>query len=140
MSWYADLAPCDYFGDEHAGSIRSVGWLERGHAFRRDAIDEAIFNRLQELLSNPWSPFVTVGVHVCDLCQFFPEAHGSSNLFVPGSGFLWVCPELICHYMNAHGYAPPSEFCRAVLNCPDLHTTEYRKAFLENGGRAMIVR
>jgi len=138
MSWYADLAPCDYFGHEHAGNLRSVGWLERGQPFRQEAIEAEVFKRLQELLKDTWSPIVSPGAHACDLCRFDPEAHGSCNLFVPGDGFLYVCPALICHYINAHGYAPPAEFCRSVLACPDMRSMEYRQAILANGGRDLI--
>ncbi|HNO78421.1 MAG TPA: hypothetical protein PKN33_10215 [Phycisphaerae bacterium] len=138
MSWYADLAPCDYFGHEHAGRLRAVGWLERGQPFRQDTIASEVFRRLQELLKDPWSQIVMRGMHACDLCCFVPEAHGCSNLFVPGNGFLYVCPELICHYINAHGYAPPAEFCQCVLTCPEMRTMEYRRAILANGGHDLI--
>ena len=72
------------------------------------------------------------------MCRFHPEAVGGKDLFIPGRGFLYVAPELVVHYMNAHGYAPPAEFCDAVMACPDVDTPAYRKALLANGGKALI--
>jgi hypothetical protein len=58
-------------------------------------------------------------------------------LFIPGNGRIYVCPELIVHYMNAHGYAPPAEFCDAVLACPPMRSQQYFKELLANGGRRL---
>jgi len=138
MTWYADLGPCDYFGPEHAEGLRAVGWLEGARPFTTGDVDEAVLRRLKELSKEPWSPGASVGSHGCDLCRFVPEAFGSSNLFIPGNGFLYGCPELVSHYMNAHGYAPPGEFCDAVLACPDMRTMEYRKAILANGAGSLM--
>jgi len=77
------------------------------------------------------------GRHDCDLCQFEGEASGANNLFIPGNGFLYVCPELIVHYVNAHGYSSPAEFCEALLRCPAMRSLDYLKAILANGGRQL---
>jgi len=42
------------------------------------------------------------------------------------------------HYINAHRYLPPNEFCEAVLSCPPTQTMEYKRRFLENGGREIL--
>jgi hypothetical protein len=81
---------------------------------------------------------VASGSHTCDLCMYEGEAKSASNLFIPGDGFLFVCPELIVHYMNAHAYAPPQKFCQAVLACPPMRSVEYLKAVLANGGRILV--
>lgn len=137
MAWYDDLAECDYFGGHPAPSLRAVGWLERGRAFAEGPVDRQVYERLQELLENPWEPMATAGVHACDLC-LYKGALGKSNLFVPGHGFLYVCPELIVHYMNAHGYRPPAEFCHAVLACPPMRSVTYLRSILANGGRSLV--
>ena len=120
MAWFSDLSPCPYFGQEHAGYLRAVGWLERGHEFTTGTADELVYRRLAELLQSPWKPVMFAGVHGCQLCQYQPGCHGNSDLFVPGNGVVFVCPELITHYMNAHCYAPPDDFCDAVLTCPKM--------------------
>jgi hypothetical protein len=40
---------------------------------------------------------------------------------------------LIVHYMNAHGYLPPSEFCDAVMACPPMQSMPYLKALRAAG-------
>ncbi len=138
MAWYEDLRPCGYFGLEAADYLRAVGWLDREHSFPTGSVDTAVLDRLREFAKDPWTPIAFSGIHGCELCRYYPEASGVSNLFIPGDGFFYVCPELICHYMNAHGYAPPAEFCNAVLACPDMRNMEYRKTILANGARQLI--
>jgi hypothetical protein len=136
MGWYEDLAPCSYFGDTATPTLKAVGWLERERHFEIGTVDREVYDRLVQLLREPWSPGVFMGFHDCEFCQYEP-AHGSANLFIPGDGFLYVCPELITHYMNAHCYAPPQEFCQAVLACPPMRSMEYLKAVLANGARLL---
>jgi hypothetical protein len=139
VAWFEDLSCCDYFGAEFADVLQAVGWLQRGHDFPQGAADRRVFDRLEEFRKDPWQPAVTAGPHQCDLCSY-DGAFGTSNLFVPGGGKLFVCPELITHYMNAHQYRPPEEFCRAVLACPPMKSQEYLKIVLANGGRALVKR
>jgi hypothetical protein len=108
MTSYRDLARCDYFGYDH--QLIAVGWLERGDHFARGEVDARAFSRLRELLIDPFQPVASGGLHECSLCRFTPEARGTRNLFVPNGLDLFVAPELIVHYVNAHGYAPPSAF------------------------------
>ncbi len=135
MAWYRDLTPLDYFGDFHAATLRAVGWLSRDQEFPTGEVDRAIFDRLAELLHDPWQPMACLGVFCCELCRITPEAHGGRNLFVPAEGVVYVCPELILHYMNAHGYSPPAEFCTALLGCPDTRCLEYKRRLLKAGYR-----
>ena len=137
MAWFADLSPCSYFGEESAGCLRSVGWLERGRPFATGPVDPAVYTRLVELLKDPWQPGLFVGVHHCDLCQYEGSATSVRNLFVPSEGTVFVCPELITHYMNAHWYQPPDEFCRAALACPPMRSVPYLKALLA-GARPLV--
>lgn len=138
MTWFVELAPCDYFGGEQASVLRAVGWLEQGKPFPVGAVDRRVYGRLIEMRQNPWQPAFAAGLQSCSLGQYEPEAHGGKNLFIPGNGFQYVCPELITHYMNAHGYAPPREFCDAVLACPTMRSAAYHKALLANGGRLLL--
>ena len=45
---------------------------------------------------------------------------------------------MIRHYINAHGYQPPEDFCREVPECPDAEMMDFKRAVLDNGGRALI--
>jgi hypothetical protein len=129
MAWYEDLAPCDYFGHECESCLQAVGWLERGHPFLTGLVAIEVYARLVELLKDSWQPGIIMGFHHCDLCMYEGPS-GKRNLFVPAGEVAFVCPELITHYMNAHGYRPPDEFCAAVLACPPMRSLPYLKAML----------
>jgi hypothetical protein len=133
MAWFADLEPRTYFGVD---SVVAVGWLEQGRPFATGPVAKEVYARLVELLKNPWEPCSSGGSHHCDLC-LYEGATGSKNLFVPGDGIVFVCPELITHYMNAHAYRPPEPFCRAVLSCPPIGSHDYMKALLLNNRSLM---
>jgi hypothetical protein len=77
------------------------------------------------------------GHHTCSLCQF-DGAEGTRNLLIPGDGVIYACPELITHYIDAHWYRPPEQFQIAVLRCADPNSMEFKKRFLENGGRNIL--
>ena len=139
MTWYADLSECDYFfSPESARVLRAVGWLERGREYSQGETPGKVYDRLVELLKDPWQPFMLAGPHECSLCSSHRGICGVANLFVPGSGFLYVCPELITHYVDVHGYVPPLDFCRAVLDCPDTQSAEYQGLLLKNGGGVLL--
>jgi hypothetical protein len=134
--WFEDLSPCIYFPLDV--KLAAVGWLERGKPFATGEVDRAVYDALIEMRKNPWQPLVCLGLHECGLCRFGGEARGCANLIVPANGIMYVAPELVVHYMNAHGYAPPGEFCRAVLSCPPMRSMEYLKAVHACGGARLL--
>jgi hypothetical protein len=136
MAWYEDLSPCGYFGEEAGRVLRSVGWLEAGRPFQTGPTQRAVYDKLCALGKEPWDPVVFAGPHFCDLCQYGGPA-GVANVFIPGNGFLYVCPVLITHYMNAHHYRPPEAFCEDVRQCPTMRSMDYLRAVLGNGGRQL---
>ena len=95
MAWFADLSPCTDFGEECASFLRSVGWLERGRPFTPGSVNSEVFVRLVEMVKDPWQPGIFTGVHCCDLCLYEGNSAGVKNVFVPGDGVVFVCPELI---------------------------------------------
>jgi hypothetical protein len=44
---------------------------------------------------------------------------------VPSGGRIFFAPEMIAHYVERHGYAPPDEFVSAVMACPLPGTEAY---------------
>jgi hypothetical protein len=116
----------------------AIGWLARGHEYPAGDNASDVFSKLVLLLEDPWQPAVSAGVHPCDLCLYRSEVAGTKNVFVPGEGRVYVAPELILHYMNAHRYQPPAEFCQAVLACPPMRSAEYRRALLAAGGSGFL--
>jgi hypothetical protein len=137
MTWFPDLTECPYF-PVRVPALRAIGWLERGKAFPIGGVEPEVYAALLELSKNPWQPMVTLGWHDCDLCQYEVTARSCANVFVPGREVIYVCPELTTHYMNAHGYMPPEEFCQAVLACPPMGSRAYLSAILSNGGRLLV--
>lgn len=61
---------------------------------------------------------------------------GATLLIVPGVHAAYVAPSLIAHYIDSHGYAPPDEFQRAVVDCPTMKSAAYRRALRGFGVRA----
>lgn len=150
MAWYEDLHPCDYFGAQFADKLVAVGWLSPDRPFAKGEASPAVVEELLDLLQNPWQPALAAGRYPCGFCRysggptsirFSGKAAdlGVCNLFVPGDGFLFVAPSLILHYIDAHEYAPPHQFCEAVLRCPPMKSVAYLQALLRNGPKELIV-
>lgn len=137
MAWYEDLSSCDYFGKQAAPALRAVGWLERDRPFSVGEVERVIFDRMKELCEDPWQPSASCGPHQCDLCLYDTGPYSSRNVFVPANGFIYVCPDLIVHYMAAHAYAPPPEFRQAVMSCPKMRSMDYLKAIRACGGSSL---
>jgi hypothetical protein len=137
MTWFEDLSECGYF-PIRVPALRAVAWLGRGRPFPVGAVEARVYSTLLELSKTPWQPMGAAGWHDCDLCVYEPGAKSIRNLFIPGRGVIYVCPEMVTHYMNVHGYKPPQEFCDAVLACPPMRSMEYLRAILANGGRDLV--
>ena len=147
MAWFGDLEPCTYF-DGHepdpAKHIRTiaVGWLDPGHDYARGAVGYGVRRKLARMLRTVWSPLAYLGGHPCELCLPSSEwrhdravarrDHPTSyrNLLTPGRGCVYASPELIGHYIAAHEYRPPDEFCEAVLACPLMGSAAYFEALV----------
>ena len=141
MPYYPDLSPWSYFGAAEAPKLVAVGWLDSEHTISTGESDELFMDKLIDLLVKPWAPMYLLGFAECPFCTFdtygitYKDKKivvGALNLFVPGDGFLYAAPSMIAHYILAHNYAPPQEFCDAVLRCPPMRSQEYFQAVAEN--------
>ena len=166
MAWFADLSPCTYFREPADLKLRAVGWLSEDEPFPIGPVEPSVIARLRQLLETPFSPWMYLGYHRCELCTVtraegslerirrgrFPDwsidvpttvfrykCEGTRNLFVPGEREVYGCPELILHYIGAHGYAPPEEFCRAVLRCPRIPSIRYFHRLFGVGGDEWVI-
>ncbi len=138
MTWYADLAPCDYFAtrtwpDGCSSVLRAVGWLSAEHQYQRGLVSAVELERLVSLLANAWSFVDFRGSHTCELCLAYSS---NGNLFVPGEAAVYVSPEAILHYVQSHGYLPPREFLDSMLACPPMRSDQYLAALVKSGGKA----
>ena len=116
-----------------------MGWLDRAHTFPKGQVARNFFEALATLAVDPWQPAVAGGRHACELCVFTggPASItvgdptiliGSSNIFVPADGVVYVAPSLVLHYIDAHEYLPPEPFQRAVMACPPMRSMDYLRA------------
>jgi len=150
MTWYPDLGPIDYFPVSDPSSLRAVGWLDSEHPFDTGPTPKEDFERLCELLVDPWYPRWAPGAyHRCDLCAYTGgpstvlfRGHtiriGLVNLFVPAGSTIYAAPSLILHYIDAHHYRPPDEFLGAAQACPPMRSTDYERALLAAGGGTLL--
>lgn len=120
-----------------ADHILAVGWLEHSTTYSQGPTPAPVYYRLRSFTAQPWQPFISSGYHECELCQFAGEQRASANLFIPFQGKIYVAPELITHYINAHFYQPPAEFCQAVIECPEMDSIDYKRLLIECGGRVL---
>jgi len=132
MAHFEDLSPCRYFSSFPDMDVIAVGWLEPGHDYRRGPVSELFLGALTNLLNFPWAPFGAAGPHQCGLCVG-DGPHGHQNLFVPSSAGVYVCPEMIAHYIRTHDYQPPEAFQEAVLACPHTSSDAYFDALEDCG-------
>ena len=139
MTYLAELSPCWYLDheDEKFGLV-SVGWLSREHTFARGPVPLEFRERLAALMDKAYSIVDFLGSHLCEFCapvhahpHDLSYPHGCTNLIVPGLGVIYACPELIIHYIDAHGYQPPDAFVTAVLQCPPISSEMYFRRLLE---------
>ncbi len=142
MAYYPDLSSWSYFGTDEAAQLVAIGWLDGEHSLLQGQPDTLFVDKLIDLLVKPWAPMHLLGFAECPFCTL--DSHGimykdkkivvgALNLFVPGDGFLYAAPSMIAHYILSHSYAPPAEFCAAVLKCPPMSSPEYFEAIIQHG-------
>lgn len=137
MSAYRDLSP---WGELPviADNILAVGWLDNSVTYPRGPTPESVYRRLQSFAQKPWQPFIACGYYECGLCQFAGEQRGTNNLYIPFNGKIYVAPELITHYINAHFYQPPTVFCEAVIECPAMDSMDYKRLLIACHGHVLF--
>jgi hypothetical protein len=107
------------------------GWLGAGAEYSRGAVPPEFMERLIRFTRH-WGestralgwPYAC-GFHTCEFCG---EFNASGNFGVPSTSVLYVCPEMIVHYIAVHEYQPPPEFVDAVLAAPLPGTAAYKRA------------
>ena len=129
MSWYADLSTTTMIAS--GPYVRAIGWLSAEHPFPTGSTSPDFLARLKQCCerwgdandSLQWDLFM--GVHECELCN---SCMAAGNVGVPAGKLLYVAPEMVAHYVEAHRYAPPAEFIAAVMTAPLPGTTAYHNA------------
>jgi len=114
---------------EQGPYVRAIGWLSSEHSVEKGEVPQTFIEALRKHIRTAWQPVAMLGEHVCEFCPTRMDGRfiaGSSNVWIPGDGVLYVAPELVVHYIEAHGYKPPDEFITATLECPEQHSEAYR--------------
>lgn len=130
-TYFPDLTPCTYYGAEWSHRKLSVGWLELGYEYSRGPVAPEVLERLRDMMN--YATGMSLGSHFCEFCLGHKHqragwgraASGSVTLSVPGARGVYETPQLVIHYIEAHNYQPPAEFCEAVLACPPPWSDEY---------------
>jgi hypothetical protein len=131
LTYFADLSPYTYH--EVSGPWRellNVGWLEPPHPVPTGAVPTEFVDRLGWLCANA-TVDRTRGLHRSRLgsCGGIrsrrpaPVALDGREVYLGGAevrvgvgeGTWFSAPDLVYHYVVAHGYRPPEGFVEAVL-------------------------
>jgi hypothetical protein len=126
LTTYTDLSSYIYL--ESPQAMVNIGWLGRESVFNRGKPSPNLLPALLRLACDPQNK--TRGYFQCELCDAdapvvvpTPLARlgrlllGSAEIHVEaGNGLVYAAPDLIIHYIDAHGYLPPQAFCDAVIN------------------------
>jgi hypothetical protein len=131
MAYFPDLSPYAYGHHAHLGVVH-VGWLDNVHHFTHGTVETRLIGKLMLLAAKPVE--VYLGLHVCELCleppnlrtgtggfidpvvwsEWAEQRSGTGEIRVSHRGITFAAPVLIVHYIEEHGYLPPSVFLKAV--------------------------
>lgn len=119
----------------HPGVVH-VGWLDNVHPFPHGIVEARLIERMKLLAAKPVELYR--GKHVCELCaeppdlvktnlpnrivvdpncswaRWFGQRSSNGEIRVSRGGVTFAAPVLIVHYIEEHGYLPPSDFLKAV--------------------------
>ena len=85
---------------------RSIGWLG-DHVPKRGTVIPAAIAAIRYFRTAHRRVDPFRGIHVCEICK---EVIGREEFFIDLDGVRYILPQMIVHYIEDHGYAPPSEF------------------------------
>ena len=115
---------------EMSGGGVAVGWIHPGYPYAQGPVSAEFLDRLKEFVSRAregndalgWGPGLPLPCRLCD------KAVAAGAFGVLNDGQLYSAPQMIVHFIEHHGYAPPREFIEAVLSGPLPGTPEYTAA------------
>jgi hypothetical protein len=122
--YFLDLSDYGYNLPKSIPGVRNVGWLDRNHEFDKGAVPTEVCRKLLHLIRVAKANQMR-GIHECDFCANRDRISvtdavgviwlGAAEIWVPGGGgLIYAAPDMVYHYINAHGYRPPREFIDAV--------------------------
>jgi hypothetical protein len=144
MAFFADLTTYVYgaFSPSYAPErdepwpgvpVVNVGWLDAEHPFPTGLVPPEVLARLSDQARVRVRQ--TRGYHFCELCvrdlgggshvqsldsgarndlyESLPRE--SAEFRIRGIDVVYAAPQLVLHYIAAHQYLPPAEFCHAAM-------------------------
>jgi hypothetical protein len=129
MAYFPDLGTTTQIAS--SPFVRAVGWLSVAASYPTGDTPPEFVRKLRVFASQWGASTVALGWpaaggwHTCEMCG---KVHASGNFGVPSGDLLYVAPEMVAHYVEAHRYAPPEGFVAAVLACPHPEASEYARA------------
>jgi hypothetical protein len=108
--------------------LRAVGWLEHPQPFTSGDVKSTVTSKLKAIADQTraaYPQYCFRGVVSCSLCLFagLPSPGpiwSQENIFVPGTGVVYVAPSGITHYIEAHSYPPAPGIYGGGLTVPRL--------------------
>ena len=122
MSYFADLSIYTYSKGFIHPKTYNIGWLDNKNLYPTGNTSDTFIDCLFEICCSPVAQ--TRGWHSCPFCDEYPvEIHknnqtlvlGSAEIMVQGREIVYMAPNLIGHYVDAHKYCPPTDFIDAVV-------------------------
>ena len=131
MTYFPDGSPYAYLAEVRDENAVNIGWLDGGIPYSTREVPVTFVRRLRDICRSGVNR--TRGLHQCNLCPadqgttWPPSATtirasagdyvvGGAEIRVPGrEGIVYASPDMIIHYVEAHGYRPPDDFIEAVL-------------------------
>src|SRR6187397_964220 len=105
MTWFPDMGTVTMI--DAGDHVRAIGWLSAEHPYTKGEVPAEFRARVRQFAelwghstkALGWGAFL--GLHRCELCDQFMA---SGNFGVPKGGLLFAAPEMLPHYVEAHGY------------------------------------
>ena len=124
VTFIPDLSSTLYSPDLHRGANAvSVGWLGRCTrpwwkapligTTKRHAADPSVLALLSRAAADNQSDCVELGLHTCETCG---REESSGEFWFEWDGVRYVLPNMVFHYIDAHGYSLPSQAVEALRN------------------------
>ncbi|MEV0132666.1 hypothetical protein AB0H83_29920 [Dactylosporangium sp. NPDC050688] len=115
---YPDLSPYTYYA--FPLPMVNVGWLGTARGIPAGPPPDATAVQHLRAASRRLSQ-VMLGVHHCDWCPRGAayQGNGEYHYYAP-DGTVYAAPEMLLHYVEAHGYHPPQVFLDCLPALDDL--------------------
>lgn len=112
----------------------AVGFLQRKQPFESGDVNAKLVNKLLPFCATNIRVFGLPQAMPCPICNEKVSIEingkmvrlGSAEIRIIGDEAIYAAPDLLPHYIEAHGYQPPAEFIDAVMRGSGVNSAEYR--------------